>query len=85
MKHRFKGETCSLTSRNSDADDEEEADFGDKNGDDFFSSNSLPLTPFKNQVKFISTISALRQFTNEIQIQITNNLGWRTCFLPSLL
>jgi hypothetical protein len=52
-KWRYKSDTCSLSSRNSDADDEDDSDSFNsekKKSNSFLSSTSLPLTPFKNQV-----------------------------------
>jgi hypothetical protein len=46
-KWRLKSDSCSLSSRNSDADDEDEEMYGTSH----LSNTSLPLTPFKNQVR----------------------------------
>jgi hypothetical protein len=45
-KWKYRSETCSLSSQNSDADDEDDEPYSTSH----LSNTSLPLTPFKNQV-----------------------------------
>lgn len=82
-----KGDSCSLSSKNSEDDDgfdelvhnpENTSCASNTLPSSFLSSASLPLTPFKNQVM----INMLFYF---LQFILCLRLGWRTCFFSPLL